>query len=68
MVDEENFRLMGGFNDIFIVIASGLLLFSAMWLLTPIGAPLAYSFALTGVFMGVLYYCCLFIGVRWALN
>ena len=27
-VDEENFKLIGGFNDIFIVIACGLLLFS----------------------------------------
>jgi len=30
-VDEENFRLLSGFNDIFVVIASGLLLFSATW-------------------------------------
>jgi hypothetical protein len=28
-VDEENFRLVSGFNDIFVVIACGLLLFSA---------------------------------------
>ena len=28
-VDEENFKLIGGFNDIFIVIACGLLLFSS---------------------------------------
>lgn len=31
VVDEENFRLLTGFNDIFVVIASGLLLFSAAW-------------------------------------
>ena len=28
-VDEENFRLIGGFNDIFVVIACVLLLFSS---------------------------------------
>jgi hypothetical protein len=32
-VDEENFRLVGGFNDIFIVIACLLLLFSTLWVL-----------------------------------
>lgn len=31
--DEENFRLIGGFNDIFIVIACFLLLFSSLWTL-----------------------------------
>ena len=31
--DEENFRLIGGFNDIFIVIACSLLLFSSLWVL-----------------------------------
>ncbi len=30
-VDEENFRLLTGFNDIFVVIASGLLLLCAAW-------------------------------------
>ncbi len=30
-VDEENFKLIGGFNDIFIVIACALLLFSSLW-------------------------------------
>ena len=29
--DEENIRLIGGFNDIFIVIACALLLFSSLW-------------------------------------
>lgn len=31
-VDEENFRLLSGFNDIFVVIASALLLASVSWL------------------------------------
>ena len=31
-VDEENFRLITGFNDVFVVIASGLLLVSVTWL------------------------------------
>lgn len=31
-VDEENFRLISGFNDIFVVIASILLLLSASWI------------------------------------
>lgn len=31
-VDEENFRLLSGFNDIFVLIASGLLLISMSWL------------------------------------
>lgn len=31
-VDEENFRLISGFNDIFVVIASALLLVSIAWL------------------------------------
>jgi len=30
-VDEENFKLVGGFNDIFVVIACLLLLFSSLW-------------------------------------
>ena len=33
LVDEENFRLIGGFNDIFIVIACALLLFSSLLVL-----------------------------------
>ena len=32
-VDEENFRLISGFNDIFVVIACMLLLFSSSWVL-----------------------------------
>jgi len=41
-VDEENFRLVGGFNDIFIVIACALLLFSSLWVLQSINESLGY--------------------------
>lgn len=41
-VDEENFRLIGGFNDIFIVIACLLLLFSSLWVLEKIDSNLGY--------------------------
>jgi len=34
-VDEENFRLIGGFNDVFVVIACFLLLFSSIFVLKP---------------------------------
>ena len=40
-VDEENFKLIGGFNDIFIVIAATLLLFSTLWMLKGINNTLA---------------------------
>ncbi len=40
-VDEENFRLIGGFNDIFIVIACSLLLFSLRWVVDLFSEPLA---------------------------
>jgi hypothetical protein len=40
-VDEENFRLIGGFNDIFIVIACALLLFSSAWALKGTNESLA---------------------------
>ena len=33
-VDEENFRLIGGFNDIFIVIACSLFVFSTSWIIS----------------------------------
>lgn len=42
VVDEENFRLVGGFNDIFIVIACALLLFSSLWVVSPINESLGY--------------------------
>jgi hypothetical protein len=41
LVDEENFRLINGFNDIFVVIASALLLGSLAWLGFIISPPLA---------------------------
>ncbi|MFI8620491.1 hypothetical protein ACIGBN_05910 [Marinomonas sp. NPDC078689] len=40
-VDEENFRLVGGFNDIFVVIACSLLLFSSVWVVRPSSNTLA---------------------------
>ncbi len=39
-VDEENFRLITGFNDIFVVIACMLLLFSSKWVLSTINESL----------------------------
>jgi MFS family permease len=39
-VDEENFRLINGFNDIFVVIASALLLASLAWLGYAVAPPL----------------------------
>ncbi|REG82205.1 hypothetical protein [Marinomonas pollencensis] len=39
--DEENFRLVGGFNDIFVVIACSLLLFSSVWVVRPVSNTLA---------------------------
>lgn len=45
-VDEENFRLISGFNDVFVVIASGLLLASIAWLGIELSPPLgAIAFA-----------------------
>ncbi len=41
-VDEENFKLIGGFNDIFVVIACGLLLFSLQFVLESISESLAF--------------------------
>ena len=41
LVDEENFRLIGGFNDIFVVIACALLLFSSAWVIRPVNESLA---------------------------
>jgi len=41
-VDEENFRLVGGFNDIFIVIACALLLFSSLWVISSVSEILGY--------------------------
>lgn len=43
--DEENFRLISGFNDIFVSIASLLLLFSAGWLGFQFAEPVGYFIA-----------------------
>ena len=57
LVDEENFRLVGGFNDIFIVIACGLLLFSSLWVVQAFNDSLGYlvfaalSWGLSDVFV-----------------
>lgn len=40
-VDEENFSLISGFNDIFVVIACMLLLFSSLWVVRGTNAHLA---------------------------
>ncbi len=40
-VDEENFKLIGGFNDIFIVIACALLLFCTRWVVSDINEQLS---------------------------
>jgi hypothetical protein len=42
LVDEENFRLVGGFNDIFVVIACALLLLSSLWVMQSINESLGY--------------------------
>ena len=52
-VDEESFQLIGGFNDIFVVIACCLLLFSLIFILRPINE----SFALLS-----------FVCLSWALS
>ncbi len=39
--DEENFRLLSGFNDIFVVIACLLLLFSSLWVVKALSGSLA---------------------------
>lgn len=39
---EENVRLVGGFNDIFVVIASALLLFSTLWVVSLYSQSLGY--------------------------
>lgn len=42
IVDEENIRLVASFNDIFVVIACCLLLFSSLFVLKPISETLGY--------------------------
>jgi len=51
-VDEENFKLVSGFNDIFVVIASILLLFSASWVTHDIN-PLLSSIVIAGLSWGL---------------
>ena len=51
-VDEESFKLITGFNDIFVVIASVLLLFSSSWILRSVDhalASLAFPFLAWGL-------------------
>ncbi|QUM84638.1 MULTISPECIES: hypothetical protein [unclassified Moritella] len=43
IADEENIRLIGGFNDIFIVIACALLLFSSLWVVKSIDPRLGLA-------------------------
>ena len=42
LVDEENFKLVGGFNDIFVVIACSLLLFSSLWVFSVVNSSLSF--------------------------
>ena len=52
LADEENFRLISGFNDVFVVIASGLLLVSLTWigaLIVPWLGALALAMASWGL-------------------
>ncbi|WP_026375454.1 hypothetical protein [Aestuariibacter salexigens] len=49
-VDEENFRLITGFNDVFVVVASVLLLVSSAWLTSFVS-----EFAATVVFAGLAW-------------
>jgi hypothetical protein len=51
--DQESFQLIGGFSDIFVVIACGLLLFSLIFILRPINE----NFALFS-----------FVSLSWALS
>lgn len=54
-VDEENFRLISGFNDIFVAIASFLLLVSAGWLGYQ-AAPALGFFVAAGISWGLSFY------------
>jgi len=53
LVDEENFKFVGGFNDFFVVIACCLLLFSSIYVLKPISESVAL-------------FC--FVGLSWGLS
>jgi hypothetical protein len=54
-VDEESFRLVTGFNDIFVTTAATLLLVAVGWIGGEIAAPLA-GFAVAGVAWGLAEY------------
>jgi hypothetical protein len=54
-VDEESFRLVTGFNDIFVTIAATLLLVAVGWIGGEIAAPLA-GFAVAAVAWGLAEY------------
>jgi len=55
-VDEENFRLISGFNDIFVVIACGLLLISIAWLGLELGQTIgALCFAAASWFLAEFF-------------
>lgn len=43
IADEEDFKLLTSFNDIFVVIACGLLLLSAGWVIDPFSEAMAYA-------------------------
>ena len=51
-VDEENFRLISGFNDIFVVIASIILLLSASWVTYDIN-PILSAIVIAGLSWGL---------------
>jgi len=51
-VDEEHFRLISGFNDIFVVIACALTLVSTMWIsgvVSPLASPVATALVAWGL-------------------
>jgi hypothetical protein len=54
-VDEESFRLVTGFNDIFVTIAATLLLLAVAWIGGEMAAPLA-GFAVAAVAWGLAEY------------
>src|SRR5262245_42279104 len=55
-VDEEHFRLLTGFNDIFVSIAAILLLIAVGWLAGVVIAPLAGAVAGSAVSWGLAEY------------
>ncbi len=53
-VDEENFRLVSSFNDIFVAMACLLLLFCALWMLKPVGSHDSVGLAVFSMLAWVL--------------